>query len=276
MAGSVGVLGPRSFVGRALLRQLEAAGWQPLAVSRKEPTDRRAGPAQQITHWVALCPIWVLEEHFLRLEAAGVTRLVALSSTSRFTKQASADAGERETAATLEAAEATLLAWAGRSGVAATILRPTLIYDGIHDRNIAMMKAWIGRWGFFPLVGAAVGLRQPVHVDDVAAACVAALAAASPRPAYDLSGAEALPYRRMVARVFESMGKRPRVVSLPRWLVRAGILPLRALPRYRHITAAMFDRMNEDLAFDHSAAARDLGFSPRPFVLPSMAPARHS
>ncbi len=276
------MLGARSFVGRALLPQLEAAGWRPLAVSRGEPLNHPGGESRErIADWIALCPIWVLPDHFSRLEAAGARRVVALSSTSRFTKRASADASERETAAKLEAAEAALLDWAGRSGVAATILRPTLIYDGIHDRNIVLMKAWIGRWGFFPVVGAAGGLRQPVHVDDVAAACVAALSAAAPRSApepgsaYDLSGAEVLPYRRMVERVFESMGKPPRIVSLPRWLVRAGVPLLRALPRYRHVTAGMFDRMDEDLVFDHSAASQDLGFSPRPFVLPSAPPAGH-
>jgi hypothetical protein len=39
---------------------------------------------------------------------------------------------------------------------------------------------------------------------------------------------------------------------------------------------AMFDRMDEDLTFDHTGAQRDLGFSPRGFVLPSGDPAGHS
>jgi len=275
-APPVGVLGATGFVGRALLPRLEAGGWRPIACGREEPADASGGASPgSVAHWVAICPIWVLPGHFSRLESAGATRIVALSSTSRFTKRESPDASERRTAARLETAEQALLDWAGRSGVAATILRPTLIYDGIHDRNIAMMVTWIRRWGFFPVVGKACGLRQPVHVDDVASACVAAITAAPPEPAYDLSGAEALPYRRMVERVFESLGKPPRVVSLPRWLVQMGIPVLRALPRYRHLTTAMFDRMDEDLAFEHAAAARDLGFSPRPFVLPSAPPAAH-
>lgn len=273
----VGILGATGFVGRAVQARLDAAGRSTVAISRIAAATGDTGRRDdRMAMWIAVCPIWALPEHFARLEATGATRLVALSSTSRFTKVESADARERDTARKLAAAEAAVFEWAGRRGVAATILRPTLIYDGVHDRNIAMIAAFIRRWGFFPVVGAAGGLRQPVHVDDVAAACVAALTAAAPEPTYDLSGGETLPYRRMVERVFRSLGRAPRIVSLPRWAARAGVAALRAFPRYRHLTMAMFDRMDEDLTFAHTGAQRDLGFSPRAFVLPSDGPAGHS
>lgn len=272
----MGILGATGFVGRAVQARLDAAGWRTVAVSRRAAGSAAAGQDAPIPLWIAACPIWALPEHFARLEAAGATRLVALSSTSRFTKLESTDAGERDTARKLTAAEHAVFEWAGRRGVAATILRPTLIYDGVHDRNIATIAAFIRRWGFFPVVGAAGGLRQPVHVDDVAAACVAALTAAAPEPAYDLSGGETLSYRRMVERVFRWLGRASRIVSLPRWAARAGVAALRAFPAYRHLTMAMFDRMDEDLTFDHAAAHRDLGFAPRAFVLPSGDPAGHS
>jgi uncharacterized protein YbjT (DUF2867 family) len=86
--------------------------------------------------------------------------------------------------------------------------------------------------------------------------------------AYELSGAEALSYREMVGRVFAALGLPPRFVTLPRWAVRLALPVLRLLPAFRGLSVAMFDRMNDDLVFDHSAAARDLGFEPRPFRLP--------
>lgn len=280
---SVGILGATSFVGRALLPRLADAGFHAVPVSRHAhahaPNHERGRPGEGDTHissWIALCPIWAIPGHFARLERARATRLVALSSTSRFTKSESSDATEREVAGKLASAEAVVGEWAGSRGVTATVLRPTLIYDGIHDRNIALISRFVRRWGFFPVVGAAEGLRQPVHVDDVASACVAALTAAAPEPAYDLSGGESLAYRSMVERVFESLGRTPRIVSMPRWAARGGLAALRAFPAYRHLTIAMFDRMDEDLAFDHAAAHRDLGFSPRGFVLPSGSPAGHS
>jgi hypothetical protein len=45
------------------------------------------------------------------------------------------------------------------------------------------------------------------------------------------------------------------------------LLLLRMLPRYRHWSAAMAQRMNQDLVFEHTEAARDLGFAPRGFLL---------
>ncbi len=263
---SVGVLGATSFVGRAVLPRLERDGWRGL------PFSRSGGPAaadeEPIPFWIALCPIWAVPEHFARLEAHGATRLVALSSTSRFTKNESADAGERDVAQRLEGAEEAIHRWGAARGVSTVILRPTLIYDGLHDKNITLIASFIRRRGWFPVLGPANGLRQPVHVDDVAAACTAALAGGVSREAYDLSGAETLSYRDLVGRVAKAVGVHPRVVALPRWVLQLAVPVLRLLLGYRGISVGMFDRMNEDLVFDHTAARRDLGFAPRGFRLP--------
>ena len=263
---SVGVLGTTSFVGRALAPRLEKQGW------RVVPFSRRSSPPvandEPIPFWVALCPIWAVPEHFSRLESHGARRLVALSSTSRFTKNASADASEREVAQRLASSEETVQDWGAARGISTVILRPTLIYDGIHDKNIALIASFIRRRGWFPVLGAASGLRQPVHVDDVAAACAAALTAGAPQAAYDLSGAETLSYRDLVGRVAVAVGVTPRVVAMPRWAVRLALPVLRLLPAFRELSVAIFDRMNDDLVFDHSAARRDLGFEPRPFRMP--------
>jgi nucleoside-diphosphate-sugar epimerase len=266
MADSVGVLGATSFVGRALMPRLERDGWRVVPVSR---SGSPASPDEkEIPFWIALCPIWAVPEHFARLEAHGARRLVALSSTSRFTKHASADAAEREVAQKLASAEEAVQAWGTARGISTVILRPTLIYDGLHDKNITRIAAFIRRRGWFPVLGAASGLRQPVHVDDVAAACAAALTAGCSEPAYDLSGAETLSYRDLVGRVAKAVGGNPRVVAFPRWVFRAVVPVLRRLPSLRGISLGMFDRMNDDLVFDHSAARRDLGFRPRAFWVP--------
>jgi nucleoside-diphosphate-sugar epimerase len=262
----VGVLGATSFVGRALGPRLEQDGWRVVPFSRSgSPAVASDAP---IPFWIALCPIWALPEHFARLEAHGATRLVALSSTSRYTKNASADAAERDVARRLDAAEEMVQAWGAARGVATVILRPTLIYDGIHDKNITLIASFIRRRGWFPVLGAAKGLRQPVHVDDVAAACTAALTQGVAGAAYDLSGADTLSYRDLVDRVGRAVGVDPRVVAIPRWALRLAVPVLRLRPAYRGLSVGMFDRMNEDMVFDHSAARRDLGFEPRGFRLP--------
>jgi nucleoside-diphosphate-sugar epimerase len=70
----------------------------------------------------------VLPQYFPLLEAYGVRRVVALSSTSRFTKDDSSDPEEQAIALRLADAEACVQAWAASHGVEWIILRPTLIY----------------------------------------------------------------------------------------------------------------------------------------------------
>jgi len=221
-----------------------------------------------IKDWLCVAPIWVLPQYFGMIEARGVRRVVALSSTSLFVKNDSSDHGEQHIARRLAEGEQALRAWAEARGVEWVILRPTLIYGRGRDKNLTEIVRFVRRWGFFPLLGKAVGLRQPVHAEDVAAACVSALTLpAVANRTYTLSGGETLPYREMVCRVFATLGKLPRLVTIPRWMFQVAVAVVHVLPRYKHWTVEMADRMNRDLVFDHADAARALGFSPRPFRL---------
>ena len=296
---SIGVLGATSLVGTELLPMLARAGAQVTAFSRQSENARQlpfadgAGVAWRrlsppgdaslpgggarvaasgedcvIAGWFCLAPIWALPDYFELLQAHGVRRVVVLSSTSVFAKRNSQDRQEQATAHRLAQAEAQISAWAGRHGVQWVILRPTLIYGGGQDKNISEIARIIRRFGFFPVLGQATGLRQPIHAADVASACVAALQRpAAANQAYNISGGETLPYCTMVARVFEALGRRPRFLPVPLWAFSMAVALLRVLPRYRQWSAAMAQRMGRDLVFDHAHATRDLGFAPRPFLL---------
>jgi len=221
-----------------------------------------------LDNWICVAPIWLLPEHFSLLEASVARRIVALSSTSRFTKDDSTDPEEQSIARQLADAESRLQTWAESRGVEWVILRPTLIYGLGQDKNIAEIARLICRFGFFPLLGRATGQRQPIHATDVASACLSALQApCAANRAYNISGAETLTYRDMVARVFAALGRRPRLLTVPLWVFRLAVATLRCVPRYRHWSVAMAERMNRDLVFDHTEAARDLGFKPRIFAL---------
>jgi nucleoside-diphosphate-sugar epimerase len=202
------------------------------------------------------------------IEASGARRVVALSSTSLFVKKDSSDHGEQHIAQRLAEGEHALCTWAEAHGIEWVILRPTLIYGRGRDKNLTEIARFVRRWGFFPLLGQAEGLREPVHAEDVAAACVSALTSpAVVNRTYNLSGGETLSYREMVCRVFFSVGKVPCLVTIPRWLFQLAVAALCLAPRYRHWTVEMAERMNRDLVFNHADAARDLGFAPRPFQL---------
>ncbi|HEY9080931.1 NAD-dependent epimerase/dehydratase family protein [Magnetovibrio sp.] len=287
----VGVLGATSLVGRHVSSRLVQMGYNVSAFSRQADVPSTDGVewvrldapgeelrtttsgsdshrSQTIELWICVMSLWLLPEHLPLLEARGARRIVALSSTSRFTKTDSADHEERETASRLADMEALVADWARARDVEWIVLRPTLIYGLEEDKNIAVMTRFIRRFGFFPVLGEARGLRQPIHADDVAAACVSALSTTAIKDrAYNLSGGETLTYREMVARLFTSMGKPARIISVPLWAFRLGVMLAHLIPRYRHWSPAMATRMNSDLVFDHAEARDDFGFAPRPFQL---------
>ncbi|MCU7828665.1 MAG: NAD-dependent epimerase/dehydratase family protein [Candidatus Thiodiazotropha sp. (ex Myrtea sp. 'scaly one' KF741663)] len=276
----VGVLGARSLVGKYLLSRLIEKDWQVNAYSRnptKEAKDgviwRRIGwyrSPESMPFWISLAPIWVLPDLFPTLEASGVKRFVVLSSTSRFTKEASSDVGEQLLSKRLADAEKLVISWAEERGIEWIILRPTLIYGLGRDGNISEIAHFIKRYHFFPLLGRADGLRQPVYANDVAQACVAVMENGEvSQRSYNLSGGETLTYRAMVGRVFHALRLKPRWLHLPLPLFRMAILIIRQIPRYRNWTPAMAERMNRDLVFDHSEAESDFEFRPRAFVLTS-------
>ena len=281
----VGVLGATSFVGASLLNKLTKTEFHPIAYTRRDikfgtkniewrrldselSASQKLASLTPIPFWFCLVPIAQLPNYFDLMRAHGAKRLVALSSTSRFTKLTSSDLAEQIHVRNVADAEQRVEQWAQRHGIEWTILRPTLIYGSGQDRNIAEITRFIQRFGFFPVFGKACGLRQPLHVQDVARACMASLhAPASINRAYNISGAETLTYREMVCRIFTVLEKKPRLLPIPLWMFRVAVYVLRHLPRYSKWSSAMAERMNYDMVFDHSDVVRDFEFKPRTFIL---------
>lgn len=270
------VLGATSLIGRHLLARLKAEDLEPLAISRRPPTNdacwldgdlkdpHLADHLPAVATVFSLSPIWLLPAALPGLKARGMSRLIAFSSTSRFTKADSPDEGERAVAQELADAESAVETWCAAHGVAWTILRPTLIYDEGRDENVSRIARLVKRFHLMPLSGAGEGLRQPVHAEDLAqGALAAAHAPATRNRAYDLVGGETVTYRVMVDRVFEGLGKRPRALAMPTWLF--GLIMRLAKPFYPGATVAMGTRMGQDLTFDSAEATRDFGWAPRAF-----------
>jgi nucleoside-diphosphate-sugar epimerase len=274
-ADRVLVLGATSLVGRYLVPRLVEGGVTVAALSRAPQTIAGVEwirgdlsdpclslpPAATV---FSLMPIWLLPQALPRIAASGARRLVAFSSTSRFTKQMSVVAAERAVAQRLAAAEHAVVDASTKAGVGWTILRPTLIYSEGGDRNVSRLAALIRRLGLLPLAGSGEGRRQPVHAVDLATAAIAAAKSdAALNRAYDLPGTEIITYRVMCERVFEGLGRRPRIVVVPPGLWTLGLRL--ASPLLPGATAGMGSRMSEDLVFDPGPAVRDFGWRPRPF-----------
>ncbi|MCP4699192.1 MAG: NAD-dependent epimerase/dehydratase family protein [Gammaproteobacteria bacterium] len=279
-AKSVLVTGATSQIGRFLLARLADGGFSITALSRNPPqsggkitwiqADVQTIPADLslprvdiLFHLTGLPLLPALMEHPI---SANLTRIIAFSSTSRFSKQASPDSWERSVASGLAAGEETLAQMCAARNIAWTLFRPTLIYGSGQDRNISFIAWFIRRFGFFPMQGKGSGLRQPVHADDLARACLQCLAhPASCNRAYNLSGGKTLSYRQMVEAIFRGLGKKPRILPVPPWLFKQSISRLGWLLPFKHVTIAMLERMNKDLCFDHTDARRDFAYHPRGF-----------
>jgi len=270
------VTGGSSVVGDYLLPRLAVLGHEVTVLSRQsrgEPGWRRVDAARG-TVWdeslaatealIHLAPLPLLSK-ILSGAPDSLKRVVAIGTTSVYTKGESSSPEDRELVRQQKAAEQSLSDACTAGGITYTLFRPTLVYDGMRDKNIARIARIIRSVGFFPVAAPGGGLRQPLHADDLAAACVAALSARGSR-SYELAGGERLTYRAMLERIFQSLGRKPRILPLPLSIYRAAIAVARLLPRYRSLTPAVAERMNQDMVFDSSAAMRDFGLQPRGFA----------
>lgn len=274
------ITGAASQIGRYLIPGLVEHGHECLCVSRKQHANEPG--VQWIEHdlkglsdrlyeqtadvWIHLAPMDLLPSLLNVAQRIGVRHIVAFSSTSIFTKQVHATPAEKAFINRLTDAEQDLADFAKTNGIAWNVFRPTLIYSGM-DKNVSFISRMVRRFGFFPLVGD--GLRQPVHAEDLAHACIEVLE----RPeagnqAYNLGGGEVIPYSEMVRRIFRAQGINPRLMPIHPSPVRFFIRLLRMFPSYRYLTPAMVDRMAMDMVFEYDEAQRGFGYTPRPFEPP--------
>ncbi|MFZ7096798.1 NAD-dependent epimerase/dehydratase family protein [Luteimonas dalianensis] len=271
------VFGGSGQIGRALLARLAGSGWDCLALTR-EPREALpgvrwlSGELARMPELPASCEAIFscgpldLFSRWYAASAIECGRVVAFGSTSREVKHDAHDAGERALAAALGEAEERVFQAAAARGAAATLLRPTLVYGAGRDANLTRIARLAAGAGFFPLPRGATGLRQPVHVDDLATAAAAAVdSVATHGRGYALPGGETLPYREMVARTLAVLSPRPRLVELPGPVFRLALAAARATGRLQGLPAGAVARMGEDLVFDAGPAKRDFGYAPRPF-----------
>ena len=271
------VFGASGQIGEALLARLAGGGWQAFAVSRvpRPPAGgvtwltgefaNVGGLPEAVDVVFSTGPLDGFAQWYARGQVA-TRRVVAFGSTSLDTKQASADAYERDIVARLQAAERLVFDTASANGAAATVLRPTLVYGAGRDQTLARIAAMGRRMGFFVLPRGANGKRQPVHVDDLAHAALAVVdAPATHGKAYALPGGETLAYRDMVARTLAALDPPARLWEVPMPVFRTALWLARKAGMMRGLTDDAVARMREDLVFDASPAWRDFGYAPRPF-----------
>jgi len=189
-------------------------------------------------------------------QAAGVERALFVSTTAIFTRLPASSKALRVAAE--ECVRGSRLRW--------TIVRPTMIYGAPGDRNMERLLAALVRWPVLPVPGSGEHLLQPVHVDDLATAIVAATERNTAiAQEYELSGAEALSFDDTVAVAARAVGQKGRKLHLPLAPVCWGLRVCETLGLRLPVRQEQVSRLAEDKAFGHASAAADLGFAPRTF-----------
>lgn len=274
------VFGATGQIGRALLPELLATGWAVDAVSRTPVAALRnaAGVVwhqadlfasrQDLPRADVLFSLGPLDGfvHWLELQHELAPRIVAFGSTSAETKLHSGDASERDLAQTLRRSEAALARIATQRGARWTVLRPTLVYGSGRDRSLSRIVRLARRMRCFVLPRGAHGLRQPVHVDDLAHAAVQVVdCEATFDHSFDLPGGESLRYDEMVRRVLACLDPPLPLFALPRAVFAFAAALLRRTGGLSDAGSGVLQRLSSDLVFDAEPARRCFRYAPRDF-----------
>lgn len=270
------VFGLSGQIGEAVLPGLLARGRPVLAVSRAARVDQPGlewicgsleslAPAPlDIDLILSLGPLDAFAAWFARMRPPAA-RVVAIGSAGREDKSESPDASERAVARQLEAASRLLFETAAIDGKAVTVLEPTLIYGGGRDRSLSRLVAFAQRWHFLPLPRSAIGLRQPVHVEDVANAVLRVIdEPATHGGRYALPGGELLGFDAMARRTLERHAPGTHLLRLPTTLFTLGLSAAGLLGK-APAGKGWLSRLAMDQASDGSEARKTFGYRPRPF-----------
>lgn len=270
------VLGATGIVGGYIVHHLVRLGEKPVALSRSlqespaidwvlgdlsSPQTLMFSPFETM---YCTAEIALLADALPYIYCPSLKRIVAFTSTSIVTKIESEIDSERELLQRLADGERRFIEECERLNVGWTILRPTIIYAEGRDENISRLAKLIHKFGFLPLAGAGLGLRQPVHAEDLAMGAIdAARSRAAINKIYAMPGKETITYREMVGRIFDGLRKPRRIVSAPPFVWR--LMFILAKPFLPNANTAMGRRMSVDMVFDASPAFRDFGWNPRAF-----------
>jgi GT2 family glycosyltransferase len=222
---------------------------------------------QGMSSWLALSPVWSAPELAQTLARFGpIERVIGFSSTSIEGKAHTANEKERVVVQQLIEGEKGLLAWGNDHEANVTLCRASMIYGGSSNQNIAFVKTMIRRFRFFPMLSHGNGLRQPVHVNDLAVAVRRMLDTENlSTRTYVLAGGEQLSYRQMICRVFGVLGVPPRLWVWPQGVFMRLLDILSVIPGLGFLNREMVKRLEQDMVYDIEPARRDFSYAPGMF-----------
>src|SRR5665648_10053 len=153
------------------------------------------------------------------------------------------------------------------SSIGLTILRPTMIYGNVNDKNMVIFIKMVDKLRLFPVIDQGRSLLQQVNGRDLGKAYYQVLVKPEIMNGdYILSGKKPIMMFDMFKLISNNLGKKTVFVSVP---LGFGVFLARI---FKAVTLGKVDyiekvqRMGEDRSYPHEDAARDFGYDPMPFA----------
>ncbi|MBV1756292.1 MAG: NAD(P)H-binding protein [Dethiosulfatibacter sp.] len=154
-----------------------------------------------------------------------------------------------------------------KNDISMTILRPTMIYGDVCDRNMSKFIKMVDRFRIFPVINNGKSLIQPVNARDLGKAYydVLMMPVEKAKSEYILSGEKPITMLEAFKLISNNLGKKTTFISFP---LSIGVIMARVL---KGITLGKIDyvervqRMSEDRSFSHEEATADFGYRPESF-----------
>lgn len=208
--------------------------------------------------------IWYAKDFLSVLESQNrkIKKLVFVGSTSRFQKVNSKDPKEIDLVKKMISSEDLI----NNSKQNTVIIRPTMLYGIDKDKNILILIKFMNKFHVFPIIGEGNGLKQPVHVYDVADAVLKTLKDENlVKNAYNIPGANAIEYKKIIMEIKKNLNTRIFVFNIPMCMAKLGFRIYKFIRPNTIINIDMVSRVGENYIFDYKSASEDFGYSPMTF-----------
>lgn len=153
------------------------------------------------------------------------------------------------------------------NGIILTILRPTMIYGNLSDKNVVKFIKMVDKFPIMPVVKGARYALQPVHYEDLAKAYFQVLTheIETMNKEFVLSGGEEILLRDMLTEIGKNLKKKVRFINCPYFLAYSGAWLLYLITFTKKDFREKVQRLCETRVYSHNEAKIAFAYCPRTF-----------
>ena len=191
---------------------------------------------------------------------AGVKRFILVHTTGVYSKYKAAGEGYR-------IIDEKIKKMCEEANASLTILRPTMIYGDLKDKNMSVFIKMVDKFRFFPVINGGRYELQPVWCKDLGKAFYDVLMNPdiTSNKDYILSGGKPILMIDMFKEIASQLGVKNTFISVPFPIAYAGAVVLDILTLKKKFIGEKVQRMVEPRAYSYDEAKKDFGYTPHEF-----------